>query len=111
MLMTDASKLASLTALSALLLGGCGSIGQKFADPKLSPISNPATVTNAEKVSMPLPAPKNEPAGANSLWRSGGRSFFGDQRASKIGDILTVNISIADSAQVADSTATSHSGS
>jgi flagellar L-ring protein precursor FlgH len=45
-----------------------------------------------------------EVSAPNSLWRTGARSFFGDQRASTIGDILTVNIEIADSAQLNNST-------
>ncbi|RYG21219.1 MAG: flagellar basal body L-ring protein FlgH, partial [Burkholderiales bacterium] len=47
----------------------------------------------------------------NSLWRAGARSFFNDQRANKIGDILTVNIEIADSAQLNNTTARSRTGS
>ena len=48
-----------------------------------------------------------EAASANSLWRTGARSFFGDQRARHVGDILTVNIDIDDRAQVQNSTARS----
>jgi flagellar L-ring protein precursor FlgH len=90
--------------LSAIIAGGCASVSEQTASPSLSPISNPATVSGGQRVSMPYPAPTSEPAGANSLWRVGARSFFGDQRAAKIGDILTVNIEIADSAQVNNST-------
>src|SRR5262249_3658822 len=98
-------------ALGATLLGGCASVDEALNGPRLSPISNPATVAGSQKVSMPLPAPAMETAGANSLWRSGAKSFFGDQRASQIGDILTVNIEIADSAQVNNSTQRNRTGS
>jgi flagellar L-ring protein precursor FlgH len=100
---------ASLAAV-ALTLGGCAGINESISPPKLTPISNPATVAGS-RVSMPLPAPNNDPVGANSLWRTGAKSFFGDQRAKQVGDILTVNIEIADSAQVNNSTQRSRTGS
>jgi len=90
--------------LAALMLGGCAGLSDAIASPQLTPISNPATLAGSSRVSMPLPAPNTEAAAANSLWRTGARSFFGDQRATNIGDILTVNIEIADSAQVNNST-------
>ena len=93
-----------LAALSAALLGGCSSLSDSIASPELTPISNPATVAGGTRVSMPLPPPRGEASAPNSLWRSGATSFFGDQRAKQIGDILTVNIEIADSAQVNNST-------
>lgn len=44
----------------------------------------------------------------NSLWRSANAAtFFGDPRAAQVGDILTVNIAISDSAQVSNQTARS----
>lgn len=97
--------------LAVLALGGCAGLDSAIASPQLTPISNPATVAGSQRVSMPLPAPVYEPQAANALWRAGARSFFDDQRASKIGDILTVNISIQDSAQVNNSTARSRTSS
>lgn len=93
--------------LAALLLGGCAGLGEAIAPPALTPIQNPATLAGSQRVSMPLPAPVSETAAPNSLWRTGARSFFNDQRAAKVGDILTVNIEIQDSAQVNNTTARS----
>jgi flagellar L-ring protein precursor FlgH len=41
---------------------------------------------------------------ANSLWRNGSRSFFKDQRAHQIGDLLTVTVNITDQANFANET-------
>jgi flagellar L-ring protein precursor FlgH len=97
--------LKALPALAMVALAGCAGDPLGIGSPQLSPISNPATTVGDNRVSMPLPAPQAEAAGPNSLWRTGARSFFNDQRAARIGDILTVNISIQDSAQVNNTTA------
>jgi flagellar L-ring protein precursor FlgH len=109
--MTNALKSLAALALAAPALAACASDPMGLNSPHLTPIANPATTVGAERVSMPLPAPQTEAAGPNSLWRTGARSFFGDQRASRIGDILTINIQIADSAQVNNTTKTSRTGS
>jgi len=54
-----------------------------------------------------MPQPPAEPRGANSLWQPGARSFFHDPRASRIGDILTVSISVADAAKLSNTTSRS----
>ena len=97
--------------LAALMLGGCAGINEAIGPPQLTAISNPATIAGSQRVSMPLPTPNVEAQAPNSLWRAGAKSFFNDQRASKIGDILTVNIEIADSAQLNNTTARSRTGS
>jgi flagellar L-ring protein precursor FlgH len=58
-------------------------------------------------ISLPMPSSEPDKYQPNSLWRTGGRAFFKDQRASNVGDILTVNIDISDSATIGNTTARS----
>ncbi|MES1990661.1 MAG: flagellar basal body L-ring protein FlgH [Pseudomonadota bacterium] len=94
-----ASLAASLGACSAL--DRVQNIG---AAPALAPIANPTAQAGYRPVSMPMPAPEQVVYEPNSLWRSGSRAFFRDQRAARIGDILTVIINISDSAKVNNAT-------
>ena len=91
-----------------LVLGGCAAtldrLQQVGRDPQLSPISNPLQSPDYRPISLPMPVPEPETHQANSLWRSGAKGFFKDQRASKVGDILTVVININDTAVVNNQT-------
>jgi len=80
--------------------------------PQFEPVANPAPLTGGQAQTMPLPEPAAyvQPA-PNSLWRAGERSFFNDQRASRIGDILTVEIEIDDKAELSNSSNRSRSSS
>ncbi len=72
--------------------------------PQLAPVETPEYLTGGGQQTIPQPDPvAYEPARPNSLWRSGSRSFFNDQRAQRIGDILTVEIEIDDSAELSNS--------
>ncbi|MFO0997565.1 MAG: flagellar basal body L-ring protein FlgH [Alphaproteobacteria bacterium] len=107
---THRSRRATLlgaAALSALMLGGCNVINRlaNVGDsPDLTPVQNPTGAPNYQPVSMPMPAPQPMSQQANSLWRPGARAFFKDQRASKVGDILTVVVNIADSGAINNAT-------
>jgi len=96
-----------LIALS-VLPAGCASAD--LSEPRLTPVGNPADVLGS-RVTTPLPQPRAETAAPASLWRAGARSFFGDQRAAEVGDILTIQIEIEDSAQVSNSTQRSRTAS
>jgi flagellar L-ring protein FlgH len=87
--------------------GGCSSIdrlSQIGEQPKLSAIENPTAQPGYKPVQMPMPKPEAVSYNANSLWRNGSRSFFKDQRAHQIGDLLTVTVNITDQANFANET-------
>src|SRR5450756_2760578 len=87
--------------------GGCSSIdrlAQIGEQPKLSSIDNPTAAPGYKPVQMPMPKPEAVSYNANSLWRNGSRSFFKDQRAHQIGDLLTVTVNITDQANFANET-------
>lgn len=99
----------AVIAFLAATLAGCNAadrISNIGKAPDLSPMVSPPTT-----VAMPMPAPEEIVYQPNSLWRSGSRAFFRDQRAARIGDILTVLINVADSAKVNNSTKRSRSNS
>ena len=60
--------------------------------PQLSAVENPQTQPGYRPVSMPMPEPQPVSHNPNSLWRNGSRAFFRDQRAQRVGDILTVKV-------------------
>jgi len=89
-------------------LAACGSFKSVTRSPELNPMGYPAVLVPQNQAVAPLASvrePMPQPASANSLWRSGARAFFIDQRAGRVGDILTVLISINDSAQTTNATA------
>jgi flagellar L-ring protein precursor FlgH len=91
----------------AALASGCSSIdrlSQIGEKPKLTEIENPTTQPGYKPVQMPMPKPEQASYNANSLWRNGTRAFFRDQRAARIGDILTVTVNITDKANIANET-------
>src|SRR6202158_5078979 len=86
---------------------GCSSIdrlSQIGEKPKLTEIENPTTQPGYKPVQMPMPKPETASYNANSLWRNGSRAFFKDQRAARIGDLLTVTGNITDKANIANET-------
>jgi flagellar L-ring protein precursor FlgH len=77
--------------------------------PVLTAIENPTTQAGYKPVNMPMPEPERVAYSPNSLFISGTRGFFKDQRASKVGDILTVLVTISDKAQLSNKSSRSRS--
>ncbi|MFT3997397.1 MAG: flagellar basal body L-ring protein FlgH [Asticcacaulis sp.] len=90
-------------ALTALSLTACASVSETVNGPQLQPMGYPAQLVPMQQTyAQPATA-----ASANSLWRTGAKAFFKDQRARHVGDILTVTIDIDDKAQTQNTTARS----
>jgi len=89
-------RLAALL-LAATALTACGNTLDRLtnvgAKPEISPVQNPAE--RQSPITMPMPTPNTAERQANSLWRPGSRAFLKDQRASQVGDILTVVMTFA----------------
>ncbi len=99
-----------IAGLVCALLAGCGGRMDHFMKPpSMSPVADPREHEEARTVSMPMPPPQAEISQANSLWRTGARSFLNDQRADQIGDIVTVVIDMNDTATVNNSSRRSRS--
>nr|WP_319513474.1 flagellar basal body L-ring protein FlgH [uncultured Cohaesibacter sp.] len=100
--------------LMASALSACGA-GERLKNigktPTLTAIDNPTTQKGYKPVQMPMPTVEPAAYSPNSLWQTGSRKFFKDQRANKVGDILTVEVSITDSAKIDNTTSRSRTGS
>ena len=103
-------------AAALMLLAGCaGQLDHLGKPPTMTapgaavrdvPRPAPARVALA-----PPPPPPPDTATTGSLWQAGPSSLFGDRRARRRGDILTVEIRIDDSGEISNTTERSRSGS
>jgi len=101
--------------LSALLLAGAALSACSAVDrlenigeaPKLSAVGNPA----GQKIVAEIPRPQPITHDNNSLWQPGSQSFFHDPRAMHVGDVITVNVSVADTAKMQNTTSRSRTNS
>ena len=104
--------------LVATLLSGCGSVGRLKnvgKVPRLTAMGEPTAPfvepSLGERGAARTAAVQRVPdAPSASLFRSGSGELFRDQRAWRLGDIVTLKINISDSANVANSTGRSRAG-
>ena len=101
------ASLAALLSAATLSLGACGA-ADRLANvgkaPSLSAIEDPTSQPGYKPVRMPMPDMQPVSYASNSLWRQGSRAFFKDQRAARIGDIMTVRVRVTDRAQLDNQT-------
>lgn len=95
--------------VASTALGGCertlSKLEQVGEPPKMAAVNDPHRDPTYKPMTWPMP--ESEPPTrqyANSLWQSGSRAFFRDQRAARVGDILKVTIQINDQATVNNET-------
>ena len=97
----------------ALLLPGCGTLtrlSEVGRPPAMTPSSDPTADPSYRPISMPMPHAQAQAAEANSLWRSGSRAFFKDQRAAQVGDIVTILVNITDAANLNNQSSAGRTG-
>ncbi|EAR51758.1 flagellar L-ring protein precursor [Oceanicola granulosus HTCC2516] len=105
-----------VTALAATaLVAGCASAPAFNREPAVSNLDlTRQTMPEVASVQVPLPVPQPVPvptrAESASLWAPGARGFFGDQRATAVGDILTIDIEIDDEASLANASSRERDG-
>ncbi|MEK9725223.1 MAG: flagellar basal body L-ring protein FlgH [Rhodospirillaceae bacterium] len=102
-------KIATYLGVAAVAasLSGCNlttRLSEVGDGPKLTQIQNPMARPGYKPVSLPMPAPQVAEVNPNSLWRAGARAFFKDHRAKEVGDIITVSMSLSDSAKFSNKT-------
>lgn len=98
---------ALLAVLAFAPLAACSHAIEAVKGPDLTPVGYPSALVPQKQEVLAEAPPRFQQASANSLWRPGARAFFIDQRASGVGDILTVNIRIDDRANVQNSSTSS----
>ncbi|QHI96468.1 flagellar basal body L-ring protein FlgH (plasmid) [Aristophania vespae] len=91
--------------------GGAAALSEIGHPPRMTMSSDPTLSPDYRPITMPMPPLQAPPSEVGSLWRPGSRAFFKDQRASQVGDLLTIKVEVADTANVSNNTGTSGNGS
>jgi flagellar L-ring protein precursor FlgH len=102
MLMTKIGMIVCL-GVAAVSLSACGTLSRLSEvgrDPTMTPTQDPTKDPKWRPLTMPMPSGQPSPNQASSLWRSGSRAFFKDQRAAQVGDIVTVLVNMNDAANL-----------
>jgi flagellar L-ring protein precursor FlgH len=88
-------------ALASLALAGCGAVAAvpEFSrQPTLTAVGSGLLADRVPVPAEPLPVAQYHPG--NSIWQDNTADLFRDPRAARIGDVVTVKISIKDKASI-----------
>lgn len=111
-MLARACVIAALASLAAACAARPLEIGR---EPELSPVGSGLTRPAREQTAGPEgllpPARSKVTAPGGSLWRDSGADIFKDPRARRLGDILTVTISVKDKASLDNSSKRSRDAS
>ncbi|MDX2202222.1 MAG: flagellar basal body L-ring protein FlgH [Hyphomicrobiaceae bacterium] len=98
-----ARLLIPILLVAASALAGCADkLAEVGKEPSLTPVGaglKPNRVSALSDVPPPIPQKRG-----NSLWTDAGTDLFRDPRATRVGDVVTVKISIKDKASLDNST-------
>jgi len=95
----------TLVLASCVSLAACSNtltrLDELNSGPQLAKVENPTAKPDYQPIdNWPAEVQATKGKAANSLWQQGSRSFFKDQRANRVGDILTVVVKISDKADL-----------
>ncbi len=102
-----------IPCVALMLLSGCGALtrlSEVGRPPGMTVSSDPTKEPDWRPITMPMPRQESTPNEANALWRPGSRAFFKDQRAAQVGDIVTVLVTMNDSANLSNGTTATRTG-
>jgi flagellar L-ring protein precursor FlgH len=97
--------MALLSATS--LVAGCDTFDHFQKPPSISSPGSLTEIPGTKSGSQAIAAadvPPLPPASRGSLWRQGSKTFFRDQRARQVGDLVTVSVNLQNQAEFANNT-------
>jgi flagellar L-ring protein precursor FlgH len=108
-------RTSSTVLFAAIAFSASGCVADRLdhlgRPPSMSPMENPRDDPTYQAVTLPMPVQPPAETQTASLWQPGARAFFKDQRAARIGDILTVVIDIDEKAKIDNTTTRSRDNS